>query len=127
MSAQKQKNTLFSYFSKSPKTPSSEARTGGSAAATPPPARAERAGQATQATPKLKVKQGFVQTPFPVDKDPKFANGDLVWAKLEGYPWWVSHRLFSSTGSSEGVEPALPSCLVVVGGLHWCACTRRSK
>jgi len=82
-------STLFNYFSKSPKTPSTPK--------TPSSRNREneetennntpvRNGAASQSgTPKLKVKQGFCQTPRPTIG--ALTNGDSVWAKLDGYPW----------------------------------------
>ncbi|XP_071959516.1 DNA mismatch repair protein Msh6-like [Antedon mediterranea] len=68
-------NTLFSYFNKTPKasTPENNSKTGNST------------------SPKEQAKQKLFS-----EKDAsspgvcKFSEGDVVWAKLEGFPWWPS-------------------------------------
>jgi DNA mismatch repair protein MSH6 len=39
-------------------------------------------------TPKLKVKRGVSKTPIPLKEG--FELGSIVWAKLDGFPWWPS-------------------------------------
>lgn len=79
MSKSAQKNTIFNYFVKSPtSSDSSKPSTPLRAALTP----------SNAATPKLKVKHGSsVKTPKPSSSD-SFSEADLVWAKLDGYPYW---------------------------------------
>ena len=92
MSAQKaQKNTLFNYF-KSPKSSTPTRSTTSTPAAESP--KTENGGTPhrpaltpSNGTPTLKVKQGF--TPSSQKKE-QHKNGSLVWAKLDGYPWWPS-------------------------------------
>ena len=92
MSAQKtQKNTLLNYF-KSPKSSTPSRSTTSTPAAESPKTEngstpIRPALTPSNRTPTLKVKHGFSQS---AHKQDKFKNGNLVWAKLDGYPWWPS-------------------------------------
>lgn len=95
MSAQKsQKNTLFNYF-KSPKASTPAQNTTSTPAVESP--KTENSGTPrrptltpSNKTPTLKVKQGYTQSSLKKDDKKEFKNGNLVWAKLDGYPWWPS-------------------------------------
>ena len=70
--------TLFSYFTKSPKVGAT-------------------AGKKSNASPKeqakeLKEKNGSTPTgpKSPVFKVQSHEEGEIVWAKMEGHPWWPS-------------------------------------
>ncbi|WAR00452.1 MSH6-like protein [Mya arenaria] len=71
----KQKNTLFTYFSKSPCTPQSDDTS--------------KNIENTVLSPKKSPNRGKNQqkTNGP---DSSYKPGDLIWGKLEGYPWWPS-------------------------------------
>ncbi len=82
------KNTLFSYFSKSPAVPRKATS----------PLTADDVGDEKSKSPKEAAK-GPVQSHVrrkgnSADgagaHDSAFKVGDVVWAKLEGYPWWPS-------------------------------------
>lgn len=92
-----QKNTLFNYFAKSPPGNTTPSRKNASVASSSPSAASPSLSTTPQRlaltpsnkdTPKLKVKRGLSQTPIPNRKG--FELGDLVWAKLDGFPWWPS-------------------------------------
>ncbi|KAL8582855.1 hypothetical protein ACOMHN_042688 [Nucella lapillus] len=76
----KQANTLFSYFSKTLK----KETTSETSKEVLSPRRSPN-----NSTPKV----AKVKSPTPSTDNQnicEFANGDVVWAKLEGYPWWPS-------------------------------------
>ncbi|XP_038051603.1 DNA mismatch repair protein Msh6-like [Patiria miniata] len=78
-----QKNTLFSYFSKSPAV----ARKATS------PVIADDVGEQKSKSPKETASKGLQSRSNGSGSgkvDHKFHVGDIVWAKLEGYPWWPS-------------------------------------
>ncbi|XP_022106903.1 DNA mismatch repair protein Msh6-like [Acanthaster planci] len=77
------KNTLFSYFTKSPAV----ARKATS------PVIADDVGEQKSKSPKETAKgtqSNGTGMGMKRGKDCKFSIGDIVWAKLEGYPWWPS-------------------------------------
>uniref|UniRef100_A0A2K5ME66 PWWP domain-containing protein n=1 Tax=Cercocebus atys TaxID=9531 RepID=A0A2K5ME66_CERAT len=84
-------STLYSFFPKSPalsdanKASARASREGGRAAAVP------------GASPSLGKKKNWSEAGpgprpsayvFPFGNSCDFSPGDLVWAKMEGYPWW---------------------------------------
>lgn len=89
-----QKNTLFNYFAKSPPGNTTPSRSNAGAKSSPAAASPSRnttprrpaLTPSNKDTPKLKVKVGLSQTPIPS----KYELGDIVWAKLESFPWWPS-------------------------------------
>ncbi|KAL3892164.1 hypothetical protein ACJMK2_004398 [Sinanodonta woodiana] len=73
----KQKNTLFSYFNKSPAAQNSiKSETNGNDVLSP------------KRSPNNKKSPSSKNTPS--KEETEFQLNDLVWAKLEGYPWWPS-------------------------------------
>lgn len=89
------KNTLFNYFVKSPSgstsTPSRSAGNSSPSATSPSINTTPRRSALTPSnstTPTLKVKRGVAQTPITPAKG--FELGSIVWAKLDGFPWWPS-------------------------------------
>ena len=88
-----QKNTLFNYFGKSPQstTPKRSNNASGCvenspSAANKTPARRPALTPSNNETPKMRVKQGFSQTPKSAVKKGDHKLGSLLWSKLDGYP-----------------------------------------
>uniref|UniRef100_T1IQG1 DNA mismatch repair protein n=1 Tax=Strigamia maritima TaxID=126957 RepID=T1IQG1_STRMM len=83
-------NTLFNYFAKSPPVPVNSKKeemksTENNASKTPKHAKLLSPKTSKQTpTPTTKT------SPTSSCKDSTFGIGDLVWAKLEGWPWWPS-------------------------------------
>nr|XP_032811773.1 DNA mismatch repair protein Msh6 [Petromyzon marinus] len=95
-----QKNTLFKYFNKSPGLTAKAKSAGSPTEADPPPpgasspptekergpraanAKRERGSDVAQAREAAKAPKS--------SEESEFQPGDLLWAKLEGYPWWPS-------------------------------------
>ncbi|XP_052086117.1 DNA mismatch repair protein Msh6-like [Mytilus californianus] len=83
----KQGNTLFSYFSKSPSINKSSGSVSDTSEILSP-----------KRSPNLKDKANANSTPKQTAKSSKsndelvkeYELGDLLWSKLEGYPWWPS-------------------------------------
>ncbi|XP_033640935.1 DNA mismatch repair protein Msh6-like [Asterias rubens] len=74
------KNTLFSYFSKSPAV----------ARKSTSPLTADDVGNEKSKSPKEAAKGPDQSVKGNGADDCAFKVGDVVWAKLEGYPWWPS-------------------------------------
>lgn len=104
MSKSSQKNTLFSYFGKSPSqgtpkrnndavtSPSVDNRSPAGVNTTP--VRRPALTPSNNETPKMRVKQGFSQTPKSAVKKGDHKLGSLVWSKLDGYPVSISYPHF---------------------------------
>uniref|UniRef100_UPI00358F3314 DNA mismatch repair protein Msh6 isoform X3 n=1 Tax=Myxine glutinosa TaxID=7769 RepID=UPI00358F3314 len=83
-----QKNTLLKYFSKVPTTPGpKKPPTDPTEVPTQVPAVSELT---TRAEKKAKVKREEGRKERRVSNTSVFFPGDLVWARLEGHPWWPS-------------------------------------
>ncbi|KAJ1520643.1 hypothetical protein ONE63_003750 [Megalurothrips usitatus] len=80
-----QKNTLFNYFGKSPAAKSSPSA--GSAPATP---KTSRVTDSPSGTPKRALGNGARAAAHDSPKSTKseFKLKDILWAKLDSYPWW---------------------------------------
>ena len=96
MSKSSQKNTIFNYFVKSPTGSTTPSRSSAAPASSPSfaspsanttPRRAALT-PSNNDTPKLKVKRGVSKTPIPPKEG--YELGSIVWAKLDGFPWWPS-------------------------------------
>ena len=94
-----QKNTLFNYFGKSPQSTTPKRSNNAASGASPcvenssspsavnkTPARRPALTPSNNETPKMRVKQGFSQTPKSAVKKGDHKLGSLLWSKLDGYP-----------------------------------------
>ncbi|XP_034233656.1 DNA mismatch repair protein Msh6-like [Thrips palmi] len=85
-----QKNTLFKYFPKSPAASASPGAKGASPAAGTP--KTSRLADSPSKTPKRALdsaaRAGAQDSPKSTKSE--FSVSDLVWAKLDSYPWWPS-------------------------------------